>query len=99
MGWLIAPIIRHFDTPSHTSTWHHAMTTTLPRPDDTNDSTTGASRATMPRIEIGIGAIVITIGDDIRGMFFRSWKDLPPHGPSTACLIEFDRAGGTSVRR
>ena len=84
MAWLIAPIIRHFDTPSHTITWNHTMTATLPRPDDTNDPTTGATKATMPRIEIGIGTIVIAVGGDTKSTFFSSWRELRPQGPSAA---------------
>jgi len=83
MAWLIGPVIRYFDTPSLTITWHHTMTATLPRPDDTNDPTTGATKATMPRIETGTGTIAISVGDDTKSTIFRSWRELTHQGQNT----------------
>ncbi len=54
------------DTASRTTTWRHAMTTTSPRSDDINHPTTGATKANTPRIEIGTGTIVITVGGDTK---------------------------------
>ena len=84
MAWLIAPSIRHLDTPFHTITWHHAMTTTLSRSDHINHPTAGATRATMPGMEIRTGVIVIAVGDDTKSTFFSSARELAPQGPSTA---------------
>ena len=60
------------------------MTTIVPRSDDINDPTTGGTRAAIPRIKIGTGAIVIAVGDDTKSTFFNSWRESTSQGPSTA---------------
>ena len=74
MAWPIDPVI----TPLHgitsrTITWHHAMTTPLPRVENINDPTAGATKTVMLGIETGTGAIIIAAGDDIKSAFFSSF--------------------------
>jgi hypothetical protein len=57
------------------------MTVTLPRSDDINDPIAGATRAAMPCIEIATDATVIAVGDDIKGTFLISARELPPSRP------------------
>ncbi len=78
MAWLIDPVITQpHDTTSRITTWHHAMTTTMPRPADVNHPTTGGIKVAMPRIEIGTGTAVIAVDDDTKSMFCSLSGELP----------------------
>ena len=85
MAWLIDPVTTHLYTTSRTITWHHAMTATFSRSDDTNDPTTGATKATMPRIEIGTDATVIAVGDDTKKLSQNRWHGRLARANVSAC--------------